>query len=142
MIPVTQTKVVVTNSKGDMVVRGNCLAACIASLLEMPITDVPNFETLYSISDTYYYDVLSAWLKHLGFEIYNDSRFMCFHDDESKSQYKDEPKDKYYMVSGLSPRGIQHVCIYQNGKLIHDPHPSREGITTEEYFETIVSLTV
>jgi len=28
-----------------------------------------------------------------------------------------------YMVSGISPRGVQHVVIHINGKLEHDPHP-------------------
>ncbi len=37
MIPVTQTKVVVKNSKDEMVVRGNCFAAAIASIMELPI---------------------------------------------------------------------------------------------------------
>jgi len=128
---------VVKNSKGDMVVRGNCLAACIASLLEVPITEVPNLETLYAISDTYYYEVLWKWLGHLGYEISADDRFKCFHGDESKIEFKELLKDKYYLVSGKSPRDVQHICIYQNGKLVHDPHPTREGILTEEYFESI-----
>jgi hypothetical protein len=144
MIPVIQTKMVVKNSKGEMIVRGNCLAACIASLLEMPISEVPNIETLYGIDDNYYWEVLWRWLGHLGYELSTDDRFRVYHDKEYlKGDYRqiDELrrflKDKYYLISGKSPRGIQHVCIYQNGKLIHDPHPTKEGILTEEYFESL-----
>lgn len=135
MIPIIQTKVVVNNSKGEMVVRGNCLAACIASLLEMPITDVPNFEVLYGINDTYYYEVLWAWLGHLGYEMGTDERYSCFHGNESNSHFKQELTDKLYLVSGKSPRGVYHICIYQNGTLVHDPHPTKEGLLTEEHFE-------
>ena len=137
MIPVIQTKVVVYNTKGDMVVRGNCYAACIASLLEIPITEVPNIETLYGIDDSYYYSVLTKWLEHLGYDLSADNRFTCFHGDETKKEYKPILKDKYYLVSGKSARGVQHVCVYQNGKMVHDPHPTKEGLLTEEYFESI-----
>jgi hypothetical protein len=137
MIPVKQTKVVVKNSNGDMVVRGNCLAAAIASLLELPITEVPNFETLYGINNTYYYEVLCKWLRHLGYEITTDDRFKCFHGDENRNEFKEQLKDMYYLVSGKSTRGIQHICIYQNGKLVHDPHPTNEGLFTEDFFEFI-----
>lgn len=40
---------------------------------------------------------------------------------------KDHP-DTPYMASGKSSRGIDHVVIYMNGKLLHDPHPSGEGL--------------
>lgn len=33
-----------------------------------------------------------------------------------------------YLASGKSKRNIDHVCIYMNGKLYHDPHPSGDGI--------------
>lgn len=140
MIPVVQTKMVVNNSKGEMIVRGNCFAACIASLLEMPITEVPNIETLFGIEDNYYWEVLWRWLGHIGYELSIDERFKCFHGDESKLQFKEILKDQYYLVSGKSPRGIQHVCIYQNGKLIHDPHPTKDGLLTEDYFESLEKI--
>lgn len=47
MIPVTQTKMVVRNQAGEMVVRGNCWAAAIASMLEVPISEVPNAEVFF-----------------------------------------------------------------------------------------------
>jgi hypothetical protein len=146
MIPVTQTKVVVKNSNGDMVVRGNCFAAAIASLVEVPITDVPNVEVLFDIDGVSWYGVMDAWLRGNGYEIVTNNQFKIFHDDtyglddasrEVSLQYCN---DKYYMASGMSPRGIMHVCIYKNGKMVHDPHPTREGIdeSTITYFEEII----
>lgn len=37
-------------------------------------------------------------------------------------------KDKFYTASGISPRGVNHIVIYQNGKLFHDPHPEGGGV--------------
>ena len=140
MIPVTQTKVVVFNSQGAAVQRGNCYAACIASILELPITEVPNIETLYAMDGTFYYEVLCKWLAHLGYEMTTDGRFGCFHGDRTKDCFIEELQNQYYIVSGKSPRGIQHACIYKNGKMIHDPHPTREGLVTEEHFESITVI--
>lgn len=49
-------------------------------------------------------------------------------------------KDKYYLVSGKSPRGIKHMCIYKNGILVHDPHPSKEGITDLTDFQELCKI--
>lgn len=45
--------------------------------------------------------------------------------------------DEFYIVGGQSPRNpdVNHACIYQNGKLWHDPHPDQTGILTEYSFE-------
>ena len=58
MVPVTQTKISVFNSAGEYVVYGNCYAAAIASLLELPISEVPNIEVLYDIDNGFYRKVL------------------------------------------------------------------------------------
>jgi hypothetical protein len=146
MIPVTQTKVVVKNSNGDMVVRGNCFAAAIASLVEVPITDVPNVEVLFDVEGVSWYGVMDAWLRANGYEIVTNNHFNVFHDDAYGNQDGSRGdkiincKDKYYLASGMSPRGVMHVCIYKNGKMVHDPHPTREGIdeSTISYFEEII----
>lgn len=41
----------------------------------------------------------------------------------------------FYCVTGKTIRGTTHICIYRNGKLYHDPHPSGEGLITEDSFE-------
>ncbi len=40
---------------------------------------------------------------------------------------KDNP-DTPYLAGGMSSRGVSHVVVYMNGKLLHDPHPSNEGL--------------
>lgn len=149
MIPVTQTKVVVKNSKGEEVVRGNCYAACIASMLELPITEVPNVEVFFHINDyPHWYVIMDTWLKSKGWELIGDMNYQCFHsglitDPEFLCQVDElckKLKDSYYLVSGQSARGVSHICIYQNGQLVWDPHPSREGLVTIDNFQTLEKI--
>jgi hypothetical protein len=148
MIPVIQTKVVVKNKEGEMVVRGNCYAACIASIMELPITEVPNVEVLFHIDGSYWAEVMHTFLTSRGWELYTNSLFQRFHpesgfsfdgtDENGKIPEYYECKDKYYMVSGMSTRGVMHMCIFQNGILVHDPHPSKDGLMTHEVFEELI----
>lgn len=147
MTPVTQTKVVIKNSKGEVVVRGNCFAAAIASVVDKPITEVPNVEVLFDVDGVSWYGVMMAWLRSNGFEIISNNSFGVFHNpaeynEDSRVALWRDLKDKYYLVSGMSPRGVMHTCVYQNGVMVHDPHPTREGINeaTIEYYEEIIKL--
>lgn len=103
-------------------VRGNCWQASISSILELPLEAVPHFvqfdEEVQGI-DWWTYTV--NWLWYRGYELFNLDRHI----------YTNE----YYLVTGKSPRGdFYHVAVYLNGRLAHDPHPSGEGLLTEEYF--------
>ena len=159
MIPFIQSKVVVKDSTGKQVVNGNCYPTAIACILEMPPADVPNIENLWDVGTDYAYDVMHRWLYNKGFKLRDHAWEYCvfhmgshkikntiIHDyllslkEDQKQHLRDKLKDKFYMVSGYSPRGIFHVCIYQNGVMVHDPHPTKEGIETEEIFEVIEKI--
>lgn len=147
MIKYTQNKVSVKNSKGETLVHGNCFQTTIACILEVNPSDIPNVETLFDMPDSgLWWRVMFEWLQSKGYEIFTDDRFRVFHDgnfavtDGQRHKFLKETENEYYLVSGKSPRGLQHVCIYQNGKMVHDVHPSREGILTEEVFEYISKL--
>lgn len=147
MIPVTQTKVVVRNSKGNTVVRGNCFAAAIASLMEVSITEVPNVEVLFDVDGVSWYGVMDAWIRANGHEIITNNNYKVFHNpaefnQDTRDALLSELSGKYYMASGMSPRGVMHVCIYKEGVMVHDPHPTREGIdeSTISYFEEIIKI--
>ena len=146
MIPVTQTKVVIKNSKDEIVVHGNCYAAAIASILELPLTEVPNVEVFFHlpIDSTYWSEVMLTFLESKGYELCVDDRFRVFHDGNfgvdngMRAHWLLECENKYYLVSGRSKRGFSHMVIYKNGKLAHDPHPSRDGVETIDYIQTLM----
>lgn len=48
--------------------------------------------------------------------------------------------DSFYTVTGKTNRGANHICIYQNGKLYHDPNPCNSGLLTEDIFETFYKI--
>lgn len=146
MIPVTQTKVVVKNSKGEQVVHGNCFAAAIASMMELPITDVPNVEVFFCSDNNHWQEIMDLFLQLKGWELFTNNDFKVFHDGRygvaecNRGEMMRYCEDKYYLVSGQSPRGVKHICIYQNGKLVHDPHPSKDGLLTEEIFQELIKI--
>ena len=115
---------------------GDCFRACIASLLEMDIQDVPHF--LDGENPYRWYEELSAWLGNMGLS------------------YFDHPVDEpginkwehlfstintpiYHEMCGKSPRGnFDHSVIGCNGKVVFDPHPSRAGIKTIKSYGFII----
>jgi len=104
--------------------RGNCFPTVIACLMgkESP-EDVIQIQEYYQENNNDWMMVLIQWLSERGYEWYGlDSH-----------QYD----DSYYLVTGKTERGTVHVCIYQNGKLLHDPHPSNKGLTEIMNYEFI-----
>ena len=92
---------------------------------------------------------MQTFLNGKGWKLCNDYRYAVFHDENfgisensvyNREQSLEYCKDKYYLVSGKSTRGVFHVCIYRNGLLVHDPHPTKEGILTFEVFETLEKI--
>jgi len=151
MIPVTQTKVVVKNSKGETVVRGNCFAAAVASIMELSINDVPNVEVFFHMYGSYWNEVMQTFINSKGWELCTDDRYKVFHpelqvhlrapDGENYNKWllglRNELKDKHYLITGETVRGIRHITIWKNGVMVHDPHPTNEGLITLEEFQTL-----
>jgi len=91
---------------------GNCQAACIATLLDLSIEEVPNFAKF----GVKYWDEQEAFLaKHGLWLMYT----------------KEEPCTSsvvHYIGSGISPRGLRHAVIMLDEEIVHDPHPSQAGL--------------
>jgi hypothetical protein len=136
MIKTTQTKYSVFNSKKERLTYGNCLVACIAAILEMPIDEIPNIYTFYGLNrneedSPLWLDVLNIWLIHKkGLKL---KRVEAFDDGGlgfSDSEYS------WAIARGLSVRGLPHCIVIS---LRHksddwDPHPSREGLKEIQYY--------
>lgn len=102
--------------------EGNCLQACLATVLGMSLEEVPDFVADVP-ADMVWTDSLRAWLHHKGFglmiaDISNDcdmERLLPF---------------GVCLVGGKTSRGsVQHEVVYLNGKLWHDPYPEGNGLT-------------
>jgi len=108
--------------------EGNCFAACIASLLEIDLDSVPDFYLLFQAN---WFDKFNEWLHPLGF-----SAIIISH--HAIHQEVGLPSDCYYLMGGMSPRGIMHSVIGLDGKMVHDPHPSGEGLVNVDDYTFFV----
>ena len=111
---------------------GDCFQACVASLLEIP------YEDAFSVNSDFEMGWLSAfsgWLKERGFEF--QGCLTIWNGKENCLTWKDL-RDRSvgvkgcFIAWGMSPRytdGTTHAVIVDgNGKIIHDPHPTRQGV--------------
>lgn len=107
--------------------RGNCLATAIACMMDINDPELV-FQTQLYFDSSDWATQLHEWITIKGWEM----------GDLVGHQYD----NSFYLVTGVSPRdkNIFHICIYQNGNLWHDPHPSRDGILTNQFFEYLVPL--
>jgi hypothetical protein len=79
------------------------------------------------MSDDIWFDETCKYLNTNGLNIY-----------DCEAEEIPYVKENYVLVIGKSPRGVSHVVLYQNGKMIHDPHPSRAGVITITWSAVLV----
>lgn len=126
MIPVDQTTFGPLRS--DIASRevrvGNCFSACVASILELPIDDVPQFNTPPSFDvvepDAAWWERFKEWLAvRCLFAV-------CFDRRPDSEPPPGWPKG-YSIAGGMSPRnkGVMHAAVCLDGVLVHDPNPER-----------------
>lgn len=87
---------------------GDCLRAAVASLLELPLLAVPHFVLHHD------------WRQRMN-------GFCRGHGYRAATQDLDTDC-AYGIALGPSPRGVQHAVCWVDGRMAHDPHPSRAGL--------------
>lgn len=128
MKPTNQTKFSLFYSNGDRMTYGNCLVACIASILEVPIDEVPNVYVFYGIKETDQQDqpiwlsVLNDWLmfKH-SLKLVKVTKYS-------------ELSNGYFIARGFSKRNKPHCVVMHKLMPDFDPHPTSEGLKSIDYY--------
>lgn len=120
MIPVDQT---ITGPKG------NCMSACIASLLHLPIERVARF--IREPGDTHVFQ----WAERLDdflepFGLYA----LHFAADPERAAFP----GVFHIMTGISPRGRPHAVIGKGCRIVHDPHPDKTGLVSIDGFCLLV----
>lgn len=95
---------------------GNCFAACLASLLECPIGDVP-----YTVGLVDWWSPIVDWLAERGFAPLH----------VPAQGFAAGAEDLLCIAGGMGPRGIPHSVLWRRHKVVHDPHPSGGGLVGE-----------
>lgn len=106
----------------------NCFAACVASILELPINKVPNFVGLHGHR---WFRELIEWLRPLGLGVIFVSHSSC-----------NEAPAGYSILSVTSLRGdFNHAVVALDGSVVWDPSPSREmGFGDKQYWVVFTLL--
>jgi hypothetical protein len=100
----------------DNGVYGDCMRACIATLLSLPIQDVPHF--LHDCDYDKFDERVNEFLA---------SRGLCLVDTLA------DATDFYHLIYGYTVRGTYHAVVGKNGNIVHDPHPSKAGLVDGEW---------
>lgn len=128
MKPVDQT----IFSSEDGSVNGNCFPSCLASLLELPIDQIPAFQDM---SDSIWFEPFCKFLAKHGYE-FVDMFYFPMNGNWADLIKQSPGIDGFFMVGGTSPRSYVtagHAVIYKDGNLVHDPHFSKAGLTKINY---------
>ena len=101
---------------------GDCQRAVIASLLSLPIEDVPHFGEISKGDPEAFWTSLQEFCESKGYAYLTvpaRSGFAFYCGGEGV----------YHEICGPSPRGdFLHVVVGCDGQIVHDPHPSRAGL--------------
>ena len=100
--------------------KGDCVRACLASVFELPVDEVPNFWE-QTQDPTEFWGLINEWLmENFGvrkiFLRYSEKTADCL-------------EGVLCIASGTSPRHTPggHAVVWRDG-LLHDPHPSGDGL--------------
>jgi len=96
--------------------ESDCFSACLSWLLGLPQDEVPNFTG----NDNQFYQRISEWLKPRGY------RMMM-------TDWKDLPAilGGPIIARGMTKRKKYHAVLWDDNGLLHDPHPSRDGFSSQ-----------
>lgn len=112
--------------------KGDCMRAAIASMLELDISQVPNFVLF---DEDIWFPVFYNFMKSMGYEYKGTMNRDCEFTRKNLINgciYASVPSKNY--------QGAAHaVLINSKGRVIHDPHPNKKWLnknilTTEESF--------
>lgn len=118
--------------------HGDCKRAVIASLLDLPIEDVPHFLQEAEGDPEAFWLGIQSFLRERGFA------FLSIRDKAGHAFWgNDQPI--YHEISGPSPRadGRYHSVVGCDGEVFFDPHPDGTGLAeprSDWHFGYIVKI--
>lgn len=129
--PVHQTLFGTNNGPNDNI--GNCFPACIASILHMPLKEVPHFYQLYQGNSSE-----DIWWKIVEWLQIRDISIIAWDWDGFSKNIRRIYKGSVCILTGKSPRFpdnyhavVGYIDDQLNHHIIHDPHPDGTGFIGE-----------
>lgn len=100
---------------------GDCLRACVASITEVDVEEVPHFAQYRAGDARLWWWALVGWCSAYGWDVELVER-------DDRGRRPEELPQGWCLAMGPSPRGHRHVIVAFDGRMAHDPHPSRVGL--------------
>lgn len=106
---------------------GDCFSACLASILELPLGDVPVFTGDYYTARQWAWPMaINDWLRTRGYTVahYPDNGAIgpeCFHIVQGQSRRRG------------STENDQHAVVAYGDRIVYDPNPDGVGIRSIEH---------
>jgi hypothetical protein len=101
---------------------GNCTEAAVASILGIPLEEVPTF-----------YDGTPG-SQELNMEEFFNARGLQMCMQRPDCYYA----DVVLLAAGPAARGCSHMVLMRNGELEHDPHPSDAGLLSVDCYYVLI----
>lgn len=143
MKPVDQTRFGIEEPLTEA--PGNCFAAALASLLELELHEVPDEADTWKPGMSHreswrlYEPRVFDWLRE-------EQGFLLVEVQIGDLFFRGGEFDSYCILSGPSPRNndVFHAVVGQGNKIVHDPHPSRDGLAQVKgkrwWYEMLIPL--
>jgi hypothetical protein len=111
--------------------RGNCFSACVASILELELKDVPNWVEIGEQSDQPWRILFETWCAKNGIGVV-DINWVG-------KEIPDIYTEAFMIANGIGTRLfeselIRHSVVCQGKHVVHDPHPDGGGLTRIDGF--------
>lgn len=100
---------------------GNCFPACVATIFELDLEQVPHTCHLDYINGTE-----QEWWRPFKAWCLDALRVEPITFGAANEWYTE--LDAPCIISGPAVRGLMHSTVWQHGKMVHDPHPDRSGL--------------
>lgn len=117
------------------VVHGDCWPTAVECVVGLPLGTLPRWEQQECWGD-YWYRVMAYLYHHHGLTTQRvDSALL----GDMVTAHG------YHLASGPSPRAapgedLYHAVVARDGAVIHDPHPTRDGLVRVDYWEFLVPV--
>ncbi len=109
----------------DNRILGDSYRTAIACVLDMHPSEIPHFT---QINPTHFRQLARDHLRAQGLELIVVRYPSLMKLDEVLKTNKSSMGNLYYLLTGLGPRGYNHVVVAQGNKIVHDPYFEGGGL--------------
>jgi hypothetical protein len=108
----------------------NCLQVCLASIFDLEIDDVPNFN---NVSSNEWISLMNDFLEDFGYYALIVSAMTDLGE-------LTPIRGIHLMLGEANHNGIYHAVIGEDGKMIHDPSPNASGLREIDVHVVLIPL--